>query len=453
MKNYNFLTSPIGRTLFFKSLPVILGIFANIAYNLVDTYFVAKLGTSQLAAMSFSFPVVMIMINVTMGISIGITSVVSRAIGAKQIDYSKKLITKGVELTIFVSLILTFLGLITIEPLFSLLGVDAELMVYTKDYMKIWYLGMVFMNLSAVGAAIFRAKGNVLFPSVMLILGAILNGVLDPLLIFGYGIIPKMGLKGAAITTVFGNFLSAFFIFYKLRKDEKIKIPTIPRSFDLSLIKKILFIAVPAALANSLTPISTALTNKMLVAFGNTAVAANSIATRIETVPFIAIFGLGFVLSPFIAQNWGAGNFSRIKLAIAKSFIFSYLLGLVTAAILMVYKNNIILIFDSNPKVIAITSTYFGIIPLTYGVLGTVFLTTQAMNAIGKPFLGNFLSCLRLIIIYLPLACVLNMHYDITGIFISRFIANTFVGIMASFFIYKIFYRATTSKLKIIEGN
>lgn len=449
MKKYDFLTSPVGRTLLFKSLPVFLSIFAQIAYNLADTFFVAKLGTAELAAISFSFPVVMVAINLIIGIAAGISSVVSQSIGAHDQIAASHYSKKGLELTVLLSLIITIVGFGTIEPLFKLLGVGSiHVMSLTKDYMYTWYLGVIFMNLSMVGSALFRAKGQVLFPSLMVIAGAALNALLDPILIYGWGPIPSMGVKGAALTTVMGNAFSTFILFYKFYKDENITIPLIPK-ICLKSYREILRIALPTALANSLTPISTAITNRMLVVYGVAAVAANSVATRLETVPFIAIFALASVLSPFIGQNWGANNLSRLKEGIKKSFIFSYLLGVVFAILYIWQSKNLALLFDSNPQVVDVTISYFSIVPYTYGLLGTVFLIVQSMNAVGKPYFGNFLSALRLIFLYLPMAYFLNQLYELEGIFQSRFIANTITGLLALVLAYRTFFKA--AKAKTIE--
>ena len=420
-----------------------LGIFANIAYNLVDTFFVARLGTQELAAMSFSFPIVMIVLNIMMGIATGINSLSSRLIGQKKLDEAKEINSQGLLFTFLISIFMTILGLLTINPLFELLGVDNTVIGHVQNYMTIWYCGMLFMNLNIVGGAIFRAKGNVSYPSLILVLGAVLNAILDPILIFGLGPIPAMGIQGAAWTTVLGNTLSLLLIFIKLLRDQEISLSTMFRSLKFSIHKKIAIIAFPTAIANSFVPVGTAFTNWMLVSYGNAAVAANSIATRIETVPFMAIFALSSVLAPFIGQNWGAKKMARIREGLKKSFLFSYILGATCAVILISYKRSVAAFFDNTPQVIEITSLYFSFIPLTYGILGTVFLTNHAMNAVGKPFVGNLLSASRLVILYLPLAFLLNRNFEISGIFFARVAANLIVGGLSTLLIYRTFFRKT----------
>lgn len=439
----NYLNSPVGKTLLLKSLPMFIGIFANIAYNLVDTYFVAKLGTSELAAMSFSFPIVMIIINIMMGVGTALSSIVSRHIGAGRIPESKEANSQGILFTILLSGCLSLIGLFTLGPLFRTLGVDDSIMHHVQDYITVWYIGMVFMNLSILGGALFRAKGNVAYPSLILFCGAALNAILDPILIFGWGPIPALGIKGASLTTVLGNGISAIFLYARLFKEGDISAKQIFATYKLKVHAAIARIALPTALASSMVPASTAYTNWLLVSHGNAAVAGNSIATRIETVPFIAIFALGSVLAPFIGQNWGAKQFSRIRSGIKKSFLFSYLLGTFCAVILILNKNSIHLLFANSPGIEAVTTLYFRFIPLTYGILGTVFLTTYSMNAIGRPFLGNILSASRLILLYIPLSTLLNSIMGIEGIFLARVTANTTVGILATLLVYRTFFKKT----------
>lgn len=447
MKIKNYLDFPVGKTLLYKSLPMFLAIFANIAYGLVDTFFIGRLGTHELAAMSFAFPITMIVINLMMGIATAINSLTSRLIGGNRHEEAKETASQGLLFTLFASLMLTLFGHLTIKPLFQVLGVAPSILGHVRDYMTVWYSGMFFMGLGTVSGAIFRARGSVLYPSLVLFFGAILNGLLDPLLIFGWGPIPAMGMKGAALTTVLGHALSFCLLFSKLIKEQVFSLASFYRFPRFDIHKKIAVIGFPTAIANSFAPISTAFTNWLLVGYGNAAVAANSIATRIEIVPFIAIFALSSVLAPFVGQNWGASNIGRIREGLKKSFIFSYLLGAISAILLTYVRHSIGFLFDDNPHVAIVTSVYFSVVPISYGILGTVFLSTYSMNAIGKPFLGNLLSASRLVLFYLPLALILNQYFTISGVFFARAIANIVIGALCTLLIYRTFFNKAPGSL------
>ena len=184
------------------SLPMVWGILSVLAFSLADTYFVAQLGTRELAAISFTFPVVTVLSSIAMGLGTGVASVIARVIGKGDRLQVQRLTTDSLLLSVAIVGIFSTLGLNTIDPLFSTLGAKSELIPLIRDYMSIWYLGMVFLVVPLVGNSALRACGNTIIPSLIMTLAAAMNILLDPLLIFGWGPIPALGLKGAAIASM-----------------------------------------------------------------------------------------------------------------------------------------------------------------------------------------------------------------------------------------------------------
>lgn len=183
------------------TLPMVWGIFAVLAFSLADTYFVAQLGTKELAAISFTFPVVTVLGSVAMGLGTGASSVIARAIGEGNRRQVQRLTTDSLLLSLLIVVFLASLGLATVDPLFAALGAGSELLPLIRDYMEIWYLGMVFLVIPLVGNSAIRASGNTLLPSLIMTLAAAANILLDPLFIFGWGPFPALGIKGAAIAS------------------------------------------------------------------------------------------------------------------------------------------------------------------------------------------------------------------------------------------------------------
>ncbi len=181
---------------------MVLGMLGLIIFNLVDTYFVSLLGTTELVAISFTFPVVLVVNSIALGIGQGTASVVSRAAGAKDKTKLVRYATESLTLGVMVVLCFVLIGLLTIEPLFTALGADAQVMPYIKSYMEVWYLGMVFVVIPMVGNNSIRALGDTKSPSLVMVVAAVANSILDPMFIFGMGPIPAMGVRGAAIATV-----------------------------------------------------------------------------------------------------------------------------------------------------------------------------------------------------------------------------------------------------------
>mgnify|MGYP003116663043 FL=1 len=184
------------------------GTFAMNAFNLADTWFVAKLGTVPLAAMGFSFPVVMVLITLSLGLGMGATTVVSHAMGAGDQELAKRLTTHAIILCILVVVFVSVVGLLTIDPVFRMLGAGPEVMPAIRGYMQVWYCGVVFLVIPMVANNIIRATGDMVRPSLIMAVTSVLNIILDPIFIFGFLFIPAMGIKGAALATVLSRCVS-----------------------------------------------------------------------------------------------------------------------------------------------------------------------------------------------------------------------------------------------------
>ena len=175
------------------TIPMIFGILGMVAFNLADTYFVSQLGVLQVAALSFTFPVVLVIGSLNMGIGIGASVVISNAVGGKAYDKVKRLSTDGLSLGVVISVTIMIVGMLTIEPLFRLLGADDATMPYIVEYMRVWYIGVPFVVIPQIGNNAIRALGDTKTPSIIMLIAAGMNVVLDPLLIFGIGFFPQMG--------------------------------------------------------------------------------------------------------------------------------------------------------------------------------------------------------------------------------------------------------------------
>jgi putative MATE family efflux protein len=196
------IDGPVGKTLLNLTIPMVIGIMGIVAFNLVDTYFVGQLGTTELAALSFTFPVVFVIGSIALGLSMGTSAVISRAIGEGDRHKVQRLTTDALMLSLVIVISFAVAGLFTIEPLFKLLGASAEILPLIKRYMTIWYPGMMFVVIPMVGNGAIRASGDTKTPSMIMMAAVVVNLVLDPLLIFGIGPFPRWELEGAAVATV-----------------------------------------------------------------------------------------------------------------------------------------------------------------------------------------------------------------------------------------------------------
>lgn len=247
----------VGLILFQLTIPMVLGIISVVIFNLVDTYFVGQLGTVQLAAMSFTFPVVMTFGNLAMGLGIGASSVIARAIGKGDYTKVQQYTIASLSLALLVVMAFVILGLLTIEPLFQTLGAGPDVLPLIKEYMQIWYLGMLFLVVPMVGINAIRAAGNTLSPALIMVFAAVINIFLDRLLIFGEFGFPQLELQGAALATVISRAVTLVAVLIVLRIKENLlsrRHPNITKTLEYW--QEILSIGCPVAIAMLLTPIA-----------------------------------------------------------------------------------------------------------------------------------------------------------------------------------------------------
>ena len=317
------LTAPIPVVLRQMTGPMIFGIIAILAFNLVDTFFIGMLGTQALAAISFTFPVTFVVTSLAMGLGAGLSAVIGHTLGQGKHDEAAHLATDSLFLAVIMVALLSVGGALTIKPLFTLLGASAELISLIHDYMLIWYLTVPMLVLPMVGNAAIRATGDTKTPSVVMAVAGLVNGVLDPLLIFGIGPFPEWGIRGAAIATSISWLMAMLVSLYILRHREGLllwRLSARPRLFQHW--RSLLHVAVPASFTNMLNPLANAVLMTFFAGLGTEVVAAYGAASRVEALLLIVMMALASVLAPFISQNCGAGNPARAKGCVAKLYGF-----------------------------------------------------------------------------------------------------------------------------------
>lgn len=433
------IEGPIGKTLTKLTIPMIFGIIGIVVFNLVDTFFVGQLGTHHLAAISFTFPIVFVLGSLAMGLGIGTSAAVSKAIGEGDHSQVQRFTTDSLSLAMLIVLIFVTIGLLTIEPLFTLLGATDDIMPLIKEYMTIWYLGMAFVVVPMVGNNAIRATGDTKTPSIVMLVAAGVNIVLDPIFIFGFGPIPRLELTGAAIATVMARaftFVVAIWVLYHREKMITLVMPTFQAG--LTSWKRILYVGLPAAGTNMIVPIGIGIITGMLAVYGPEAVAGFGVASRIEVFALTVIMALGSVLAPFTGQNWGAGRQDRVKAGIRYSQQFSMAWGAIMFVLLMILAPMMAGLFNDNPQVISVIVMYLWLVPLSYGLQGVLTLSGAALNVLNKPFHAATLSVVRMLVLYVPLGYAGSYFFGVSGIFGAATIANIITGIAAYLWLKKV---------------
>ena len=423
---------PVSNRLVKLTLPMVGGIFAIVAFNLADTYYVGQLGTNQLAAMSFTFPVVMTLGWLAWGLGVGASSIIARAIGEGDRSRVQRFTTNSLTLGVVAVALLSTVGLLTIDPLFTALGAGPEVLPFVRQYMRVWYFGMVFLVIPMVGNSAIRASGDTGTPSLIMILSSGFNIVLDPLLIFGFAGVPALGLVGAAWATVISRALTLVASLLVLQFKEHMlssHLPDLEETFYCW--RDVLPVGLPAAGSNMITPISIGVVTSLLAPHGPLVVAGFGVASRVESLAMIALIALSASIGPFVGQNWGAGKFERVMQALKQSYLFCLAWGVLLTGVLAISARLIVPLFNTDAEVVRVATVYLWIVPVSYGTAGMIQVASSAFNALGKPTPAVIMTVLRMFVLYIPLAYLGGRLFGPVGIFAAATIANGIIGIAA----------------------
>lgn len=435
-------TGPVKDHLTRLTVPMIWGILAIISFQLVDTFFISLLGTTELAAIGFTFPVTMLVFHVITGLGIGMSSVVSRQIGQGDRPQVQRLVTHGLLLAFTAGMGIAVIGTLTNDAVFRAMGADETTLPLIRDYMLIWYIGNIFLTLPLVGNAAMRADGDTRTPAIIMLVAALSNVILDPILIFGLFGFPRMELAGAALATVIANAMAmgAGLYILAVKKDLICRGGLYLAEFGNSA-KRLLFIALPAGITSMIVPFTAAIITAMLSVHGAEAVAAYGLVARIEAFCFVVIMALAVGMAPVLGQNWGADRHDRVHETLKIALIFCAVWSVIVAIALGLFAKPIIGLFSDDPVILGWASLYFWIVPFSYVFGNLMSGWGSAFNAIGKPQLSFAIIFVRMVVLNIPLAWAGGYFFGITGIFASIAITNVVAGIGVHVWGWKICHR------------
>ncbi len=424
---------PVGATLFHLSWPMTVGLLSVIAFNVVDTLYIGRLGADPLAAIGFCFPVIFSTSAVAIGLGTGAGALVSRAIGAGDMERARRLSTNALILAVIIVGALTALGAASVGPLFrNLLGAPDELIPLIESYMHIWYAGMAFLVVPMVGNSILRANGESLLPSAMMVVAAILNAVLSPPLIFGLLGAPRLEMAGAAIATSLSRSTMLFATLWLLQnRGRLIDWSGASLSSFAEDARAVFRVGGLAALAQAIQPLSAIAITRLLAGFGSSAVAGFAVGARIEALFLVPFFALQTGLGPFVGQNAGAGDAARVGAARDRAMMFIALWAAVAFAILSVFGETVAGWFTPDAEIAALSARY--VLFASGGFLGAGLILTgvATLNPLNRPLFALSLTLLRFLGIYLPLGFVFSRLQGPEGVFAAAGLSYLVAGAAA----------------------
>jgi len=412
---------------------MILGFLAMTVGQLIEIFYIGKVGKAELAAVTFMFPISMSLNALTRGIGIGAATLIAQSMGAGDREQTAMTVTHCYILVLIFTIAVALVGQFGASYLFILLGASDQVLVLATHYAKIWLIGFPMMGLAMVSNGLIRSFGNPTFPGFIMTIAPVVQVIVGPFLIFGWAGLPMLGLEGAAWAFVLGAIaqliLAAYWYFLRERLF-RLSNGRFLASFNKSAVG-ILQVGIPAAASNMIQPLSMGVVTWLLAGFGTTVVAAFGVASRIESVVGMVVIGISTSVVPLVGQNWGARKFERVHEALNTCYAACLIWGLLAATIMWFGAGYFVNFVNDDPGLVDVAVTFLHIIPFSIGFMGLIVVSTHAFNALRRPMPALFLSVARLLIVYIPLALLGSHFFGYIGVFAATAITNVLVGIVA----------------------
>ncbi len=469
MKKYNNLTEgSILKSLIRLSVPIIFANILQTAYQLTDTFWVGRLGHVAVAAVSISFPIIFFIISLGGGLAMAGTILIAHYKGKENKKAVDHITSQTLLIVVIISIILAIIGYILSPFFISLMGAETNVFSNAVSYIKISFIGMIFMFTYMVFQSLMRGAGDVKTPMYIVFGTVLLNLVLDPLFIFGYSFIPAFGVAGAAIATIGTQGLAAIIgIILLLKGKHKIQLHLNDLKPDLMLIKKMFKIGLPASIEQSTRALGMTLMTVLVASFGTLTLATYGIGTRILSFVIIPATGLSMATSTLVGQNMGAGKIKRAEKIAKLSALISFIILSIVGIIIFLFAKQISSIFiPGEPETILSSALFIKIIALTFGFIGIQMSLNGLFRGSGNTMISMILSIISLWVLRFPLAYILSNHTSLAeiGLWVAFPSANVIAALITIIWFIKgtwkqkritdeiKFTRETTKETIIEEG-
>jgi len=406
-----------------------MGFLAMTMALLIEAIYLGMVGSDELAAIAFAFPVVMGFNALTRGIGIGTSAVLARSIGAGEREQAARVATHGLLLTlVFTVLCAIFLALWSKE-IFHLMGARDHILELVVAYMAIWCFGYPSFGIAMVGSGMMRSIGDAAFPGYVLTVGSVLQIFIAPPLIFGWFGFPAMGIEGAGWSFALARLSSLFLTAWWFLVREKM-IRWSMEDFRGSA-RTILHVAVPAGMSNLIQPASMGITTWLLASYGTLVVAGFGVAGRIEAVVNMVVIGISASAAPLVGQNWGAKLYKRVDKALKITYQFCLVWGVLATIIMWLGAEFFTGLISHDKVVVEVATIYLLIVPLSIGFAGVINVANGSFNALGKPGPPLVLAVSRLLVVYVPMAIIASRFFGYEAIFVVTAFVNIMFGVIS----------------------
>lgn len=433
----------INKLLITMSLPMIISMLVQALYNVVDSMFVSHISENALSAVSLAFPLQSFMIAVGTGTGVGINAVLSKSLGEKNYDEANSAANNGIFLAVLSYLLFLIIGLFFTRFFYQCQTDITEIIEGGYSYLVVCTTCSFGLFGQIVFERLMQSTGKTFYTMITQGLGAIINIILDPILIFGLFGFPKLGIAGAAIATVIGQIIAMLLaIYYNVSKNDEIKIKIKGFKPNFKTIKKIYSVGIPSIIMGSIGSVMTFGMNKILMVFTSTATAVFGVYFKLQSFVFMPVFGINNGMVPIVSYNFGARNKERMIDTMKISIIYAVCIMIIGFTIIQIYPDKLLSIFNASKSMIDIGIPALRIISLSFLFAGFCIIVGSVFQALGEGVLSMIVSIARQLVVLLPVAYLLSKTGNLNMIWWAFPIAE-----IASVVLSVIFLKRTYNKV------
>ena len=432
---------PIKRLVLSMSLPMMISMLVQALYNVVDSYFVAKVSENALAAVGMAFPYQNLMIAVSVGTGVGVNALLSRSLGAKDYETANRTAENGVLLAILSTIVFSIIGVVFARPFFLAQNNDPDIVSQGVAYLSIC-AGLSFgLFLEVMFERLLQSTGRTFYTMITQGVGAVINIIMDPILIFGVGPFPEMGVAGAAAATVMGQIVAGILaLYFNVTHNPEIQPRLKGFRPSASIIGRIYSVGIPTIVLNSISSVMTFGMNLILGAIStSTAVAVFNVYFKLQSFVFMPVFGLNNGMVPIVSYNFGARKRKRLTDTVRFSAILAVGIMLVGLVVIQIFAAPILSIFEASAEMLRIGVPALRIISLCFVFAGFNIICSSTFQALGKGVLSMIMSIVRQLGVLLPAAYLLSLTGEVTMVWWSFPIAELASLTLCLIFLRRIF--------------
>lgn len=433
---------PVHRLLLSMSGPMMLSMLIQALYNVVDSVFVSYISEGALTAVSLAYPMQNLMIAVATGTGVGVNALLSRNLGEKNFSMVNRTAGNALFLGLVSYVVFALLGAFGSRAYFAAQVTDPEIIRMGQEYLSV----ILVLSIGCFGqvllSRLLQSTGKTFYSMVIQMVGAVLNIILDPLLIFGLGGFPAMGVAGAALATVLSQLVgTALGVYYNLRKNPEIRFSVSQVRPSEGIIARIYSVGVPSILLQTVASLLIFGLNQILVSFSETATAVYGVYFKLQGFAFLPIIGMNNGMVPIIAYNYGAKKPERILQTIKLAIL--YAVGIMVAAVLLfqIFPVQLLSFFQASPEMLAIGVPALRTLSLCFLVGGFTIVSSSVFQALGKGLLSMSISVFRQLLLVLPLAYFFSLTGNLNMVWWAFPVAEVLAGLLAAYYLWRAYHR------------